>query len=151
MALQYKFIGRPKDSDECIELLQNDVIPLMTEHWNAYGKPFYVREFFLNVEGFFNYWMNNGLVIILAYEDNKAVGILIGLRFIPMTFHANILQLETCYGKRAEIEEGLYNYLESISNILDYDELWIATDTIKVLPKNKTELNRSEIVRYKRT
>ena len=151
MALQYKFIGRPKDSDECIELLQNDVIPLMTEHWNAYGKPFYAREFFLNVEGFFNYWMNNGLVIILAYEANKAVGILIGLRFIPMTFHANILQLETCYGKRAEIEEGLYNYLESISNILDYDELWIATDIIKVLPKNKTELNRSEIVRYKRT
>ena len=150
MALQYKFIERPKDAEACIELLQSAVIPLMAAHWDKCGKPFYNRDFYLNLEGFFNYWMNNGLVLIIAYDNSKPVGILIGLRFVPMTFHASILQLETCYGETAEVENGLYNYLESISNILDFDELWVATDTIHVEPQNMTKINESKIVRYKR-
>ena len=148
MALQYKFIERPTDAEACIKLMESTVIPLLSEHWERDGKPFFHRDFYLNLEGFFNYWMYNGLAMVIAYDEGKPVGILIGLRFVPMNFRASILQIENLYGKTPEVEEGLYNYIQSISNILDFDELWVATDTIKRNPTHMRMIGESKIIRY---
>ena len=131
MALQYKYYDRPKDIDTCLNLLSSTIVPLLKEHWDKYGKPVYNKEFSLNTEAFVTLWLSTGFTLVIAYDDNQPVGIFIGLRVVPMEFNARILQVETCYGKTAEVEEGLYNYIRDIGSILGYDELWLNTDTNK--------------------
>lgn len=148
MALRYEYIGKPKDSDEGIELMQK-IAPLLAEQWEARGQPFYGYPFTLNYEAFIMLWLKNAFVFIVAFEDDVPVGILIGIKFIPMYHQCSVLQIENCYGKRGEIEIGLYQYLKSLRNVIGYDELWLATHI------NNKDLNlgevigKSEIIRYK--
>lgn len=152
MALQYKYIERPKDANVCIELLEKDIMPLLTEHWDKYGKDFYGRPFIFNIEAFANLWLVSGLVVVVAYDDDKAVGLFIGILFTPMMFNTRVLQVETCYGKSDEVERGIYNYIDSIGNILGYDELWVSNDTNKDsdAKTGKTNIGKFEMTRYRR-
>ena len=149
MALQYKYLDRPKDIDECLKLMQNDIVPLLQAHWDKRGRDFYGKDFNLNTEAFVRLWLSGSFSVVIAYEGEKAVGIFIGLRMIPMNFMSQVLQVETCYGESAEVEKGLYNYIKSIGPILGYDEIWLNTDMndngdllgMKVAGK-------SEVIRY---
>ena len=149
MALQYKYLERPKDVDTCIKLLHDDIIPLLKEHWDRDGMPFYKRPFELNVEAFARLWVTQGISIVLAYDNNVAVGIFVGVRFTPMNFGVQVLQVENCYGRTPEIESGLYNYIKSIASILGFEELWVSTDT-NSSPDCFRQISKSEIVRYGR-
>lgn len=152
MALQYKFLDRPKDIDSCLAVLGSTIIPLLKEHWDKFGKPEYGKDFNLNTEAFVSLWINAGFVLVLAYDNDTPVGIIVGLRVSPMDFSARVLQVETCYGRTAEVEEGLYNYIESIAPIVGYDELWISNDTNKHVPDiNGMKLTgKTEIIRFSR-
>ena len=149
MALQYKYLERPKDVDTCIKLLHDDIIPLLKEHWDRDGLPFYERPFELNVEAFARLWVTQGISIVLAYDNNVAVGIFVGVRFTPMNFGVQVLQVENCYGRTPEIESGLYNYIKSIASILGFEELWVSTD-MNSSPDCFKQISKSEIVRYGR-
>lgn len=149
MALQYKYLERPKDVDTCIKLLHDDIIPLLKEHWDRDGQPFYKRPFELNVEAFARLWVTQGISIVIAYDNGTAVGIFVGVRFTPMNFGVQVLQVENCYGRTPEIESGLYNYIKSIASILGYEELWISTD-MNSNPDCFKQISKSEIVRYSR-
>ena len=149
MALQYKYLERPKDVDTCIKLLHDDIIPLLKEHWDRDGQPFYKRPFELNVEAFSRLWVTQGISIVIAYDNGTAVGIFVGVRFTPMNFGVQVLQVENCYGRTPEIESGLYNYIKSIASILGYEELWISTD-MNSNPDCFKQISKSEIVRYSR-
>ena len=149
MALQYKYLERPKDVDTCIKLLHDDIIPLLKEHWDRDGQPFYKHPFELNVEAFARLWVTQGISIVIAYDNGTAVGIFVGVRFTPMNFGVQVLQVENCYGRTPEIESGLYNYIKSIASILGFEELWISTD-MNSNPDCFKQISKSEIVRYSR-
>ena len=152
MALQYKYLDRPKDAENCIQLLDSAIIPLLKEHWDKYGKPEYGRDFNLNTEAFIALWTRTSFTLVLAYDEDKPVGIFVGIRVMPMEFTAHVLQVETCYGKSAEIEEGLYNYIKSIAPIIGYDELWVNTDTNKNVSavKGFQKAGDTSVVRFTR-
>lgn len=149
MALLFKYLERPKDVDSCLKLMKDDIVPLLQEHWEKYGKDFFNKDFNLNTDAFVYLWIGGSISIVLAYEGDKAVGIFIGLRMLPMNFRAQILQVEICYGKTSEVEKGLYNYIKSIGPILGYDEIWLNTDMCNNgdLLEMKV-VGRSEVVRY---
>ncbi len=152
MALQYKYLDRPKDVDDCITLLDSAILPLLKEHWDKFGKAEYGRDFNLNTEAFVALWLNTSFTIVLAYDDNNPVGIFIGIRVLPMEFQARVLQVETCYGKTTEVEEGLYNYIKSIAPIVGYDEMWLNTDTNKNVGavKGFKQIGETSVVRFTR-
>ena len=152
MALQYKYFDRPKDIDACLNLLSSTLVPLLKEHWDKSGKSVYDKEFSLNTDAFVTLWLSTGFVLVVAYDDNNPVGIFIGLRVVPMEFQARVLQVETCYGKTAEVEEGLYNYIKSIGSILGYDELWLNTDTNKNVGavKGFKQVGETSVIRFVR-
>lgn len=152
MALQYKYLDRPKDIEDCIKLLDSAILPLLKEHWDISGKPEYGRDFNLNTEAFVTLWLGTGFTIVIAYDDTKPVGIFVGIRVMPMEFQARVLQVETCYGKTTEVEEGLYNYIKSIAPIVGYDELWLNTDTNKNVSavKGFKQVGDTSVVRFVR-
>lgn len=130
MAISCKYIERPKDIDAGVKIIHDEVLPLLQKSWEVYGKPVYEKDFSLHVEAFMNLWVMGNLVMVIAYNDNKeAVGVLIGLRFIPMYFHSNVLQVETCYSDDAEVVDKLYDHISSIGGILNIDEVWVQNDT----------------------
>lgn len=128
MAISYKFIDKPRTFDEGANCLEYEIYPLLQEFWELKGKGFYDKPLAFNAPAFVNLWVMNGLVLVLAYEDEKPVGILIGIKYNPMMFDATLLQVETLYGKKPEVEAGLMNYLASITPILGVDEIQMQGD-----------------------
>lgn len=147
--VEYKYIQRPKSVDDAIKILENDILPVVDRYWTARGEKFYDHQLAFNVVAFANLWVVNGLVLVIAYENGKAVGIFVGIKFTPMMFPVPVLQVETCYGDSSDIEQGLYNYVMSISNIISVDEIWVTTDTNSLPASDSWVRGRtSEIVRY---
>lgn len=150
MALKFNYVERPKDVDACIQLLDKAILPLLTENWKKYGAPYYGKPFLMNVGAFVTHWMERGLVMVLAYENDDPVGILTGLRFTPMSFATRVLQIDTCYGKTSEIEKALYNYIKDLGPVLEYDELWVTTDTCRIDAIPMKKIASHELVRFTR-
>lgn len=149
MALSYKFIKRPEDVEKAGKLLTEQIMPLLAEYWEKRGKSFFHAEQVFRVDTFVNLWMVNGLVLIMAYDSEIPVGVFIGLKMTPMMFNRQVMQVETCYGKTPEAEQGLYDFLDSIMGILGIDELWVFTDT-NPEPRNSNwrKLTAAPVVRY---
>ena len=90
MALQYKYLDRPKDIDACLNLLSSTLVPLLKEHWDKSGKSVYNKEFSLNTEAFVTLWLSPGP--ILGYDElwlntdtNKNVGAVKGFKQVGET------------------------------------------------------------------
>lgn len=149
MALSYKFIERPKDVEQAGKVLTDQIMPLLAEYWEKRGKPFYNADILFRVDTFVNLWVVNGLVLVMAYDNDQPVGVFIGLKMTPMMFNRAVLQVETCYGRTEEAEQGLYGFLESIMGILGIDELWVFTDTNRE-PRSPhwRRLSQSPVVRF---
>lgn len=132
MAISYKFLDRPKTIEDAIGHLERDIVPLLGECWNARGKNFYHADILFDVQTFSTLWLGGGLSLVIAYDEDKPVGIFIGVKFRPMLFQARVLQVETCYGQTPAIEQGLYEYVASVLNVMGVDELWVQDDINQV-------------------
>lgn len=152
MAVQYKYEKRLTNADEGMAVMEK-VFPLLNEHWEKQGKSFYNNNLVFNYEAFINLWITGALVLVTARENDNVVGVFVGISHSPvMISNKKVLQVENCYGKTDEIEIGLYNYIKSISDILGYDELWLATDANKsssAVSAGFNRVNSSEIIRFK--
>lgn len=128
MAISYKFIDKPRTFDEGANCLEHEIYPLLQEFWTMQGEKFYGKPLQFNAPAFVNLWVMNGLALVIAYDDKVPVGLFIGIKFNPMLFESTILQVETVYGKDISIENGLMEYVASITPILGVDEIFIQRD-----------------------
>lgn len=128
MAISYKFIEKPRTFDEGADCLEHEIYPMLQAFWARQGEKFYSKPLNFNAPAFVNLWVMNGLVLVIAYEDKKPVGLFIGIKYNPMLFEGSFLQVETLYGQTNEVEHGLMDYLASISPILGIDEIHVQGD-----------------------
>lgn len=128
MAISYKFIDKPRTFDEGADCLEHEIYPLLQKFWARQGEKFYGKPLNFNAPAFVNLWVLNGLALVIAYDDKTPVGLFIGIKYNPMLFESTILQVETLYGDNSEIEQGLMNYVASISPILGIDEMQVQGD-----------------------
>lgn len=128
MAISYKFIDKPRTFDEGADCLEHEIYPLLQKFWARQGEKFYGKPLNFNAPAFVNLWVLNGLALVIAYDDKTPVGLFIGIKYNPMLFESTIMQIETLYGDNSEIEQGLMNYVASISPILGIDEMQVQGD-----------------------
>lgn len=128
MAIRYKYIERPKNAEDAIKVIEADLLPMLNAAWERKGKSFYKSEFAFNIEAFVTMWFAAGLVFAVAYDDDRPVGVFLGVKFTPFMFNRTVIQTETCYGETEEIERGLYDYICGLVGVLSASELWVATD-----------------------
>lgn len=149
MAIRYKYIERPKSAEDATKIIENALLPLLSEAWNRKGKAYYNSEFAFNIEAFVTMWFAVSLVFAIAYEDDTPVGVFLGVRFTPFMFNRVVVQTETCYGKTPEIEQGLYAYICDLMGVLGASELWVATDNNEAkLPSEWKRLGSSSVERW---
>lgn len=127
--IKCEYIDKPKDTDTAIAFLQETLMPMIFTYWQERGQNVYDKNFDFNILAFINMWMVGSIELIVAYEDDKPVGFLLGVRFTAMLFRENVVQLEAWYGEREEIERELFAYLERIAKFQDVGEIWLTNDT----------------------
>ncbi len=128
MVISYKYIDKPRTFDEGADCLEHEIYPLLQKFWKVRGETFYKKPLQFNTLAFVNLWVQNGLALVIAYDDKKPVGLFIGITFTPMLFSENVMQVETLYGDTPEIEQGLYDYVASITPILGIDAIHMQGD-----------------------
>ena len=130
MAIQCKFIERPRTFEHGSDILEKALFPLINEYWEKEGRNIYKCDLAFNITAFINLWVTNGLVLLLAYEGDKPVGFLIGIKFTPMLYQRTVMQIETVYGQTDDARNALVAYLDQIQPVLSLDELW-QTEPVK--------------------
>lgn len=127
--ITYQIVSCPKEVDKAVALMRDEIDPLFFDFWEAKGKPFYKEDYSLGIFAFTQMWNLKTIKLVVAYQDNKPVGFLLGISFSPILFASrNIIQIEACYGDTSEIEKGLFDYFMTLTPILEIDEVWISSD-----------------------
>lgn len=122
----YKYIDPPRNTEKAATLFRDTIIPLLHRYWEERGAKLYGAPFNLNIVPLMQTWMGNNLVLVIAYDDDKPVGFMFGVKFVPMLYNSVVLQSEIFYGETSEIEEGMFKYLGTIVPFMNVNELWLS-------------------------
>lgn len=126
--IRYEYMDMPKTTEQAVSFMQNQLMPLIDEYWDKRGKDIYEKPLRFNVMSFVQMWMLGGCVLVMAYDGDKPVGFLLGIRFTPILFKAAVVQTEVWYGVTDEVERGLFEYLSTITKFMDVEEIWVMSD-----------------------
>lgn len=118
----YKTMG--SDHDKCIACLKDEILPLAQKYWDK-NEQNSGDKLSINMMSFLNMWASDMLAIIVAYEDGKPVGLFMGIKYIPLMYNANTLQVIVLYGENKDIHDGLFNYVMSNSKFMGLSEIII--------------------------
>ena len=114
MTIRYDLIDPPADPTKAIEFLTTDFLPLVEEFWKAKGQKFFgVDQWSIQAPDFTQLWLNQSVVLIMAYEDDKPAGFIIAAHLQPLFYQQRQLQVDQWYGRTEEIQRGLFKYLFS--------------------------------------
>lgn len=125
MAYTYKYIDPPKSPEKAVEFLKDTLMPLVQDYWDAEGKQYYNRDLYFSILSFIQIWNMGSMCIIIAYDKERPVGFLLGIKFTPLMYNTNALHTEVVYAPTPEIREGILNYLYTIVRFMDISEVWV--------------------------
>lgn len=129
MSIIYDYVKKPDTPQDAEHFLRNtEFFDLCQDYWNKRGQVVYGKPLSFNVYPFMMLWLQGGIVVITAKENDKMVGLLIAMRFVPMMFQANVIQPDLIYGINADIEQGLMNKLTETARFWDIEQLWLTSD-----------------------
>lgn len=120
--IEYRTLKTPDDEAVALVTMQ-DFMGLLAEYWHKNGKSVYGKPLALEAQQFAHAWTYGSIIIMMAYEDGKPVGFLMGVMNRAITHDSKMLQIEKWYGKTPEIERGLLNHLYSRLNDLQRTEV----------------------------
>lgn len=137
MTIRYEYLEPDQKLSDCAPIVATQILPLMQLYWKERGENVYKQPFMFNVEAFINQFWAGCFTIVVAYEEDTPVGFLLGIKFVPMCFRRNVIQIEEIYGPSPEIEKGMLEYLCNILKFQDLKELWVQNIPGVELPWNK--------------
>lgn len=114
MTTRYEYIEPPRDPKAATEFLAKNFLPLFDEFWEAQGREYYKQQNWdINALEFTRIWMDQTLVLLLAYEGDKSVGFILAAQLRPLLYDRGLLRIEQIYGQTPEIVSGLMEYLKT--------------------------------------
>lgn len=130
-----KLLWCPKDPDELARFLQDDLGPLLAEHWAREtartGCPHG-----LDVPAFMAAWEQRGIALIMAYDGDKAVGFMPLYIFRPLFMLGTVVTVERWHARTLEAETSMFDYLASVVPVLGVDQVHVAQHSGQQIPKH---------------
>ena len=141
-------IQTPAQGQKCIDRLRDEVFPMLDKWWVAYGMKETGRVLDINLLSFVQTWAMGSTLITMAYEDDKPVGVLIGLRYSHLFYTGATMQVIALYGEKPEVEQGLLDYGSSLIPAMSIDTIAIDSDGCKDMAVPGMEKKRVERLTY---
>ena len=102
----------------------------------------------INLLSFVQTWAMGSTLITMAYDDDKPVGVLIGLRYSHLFYTGATMQVIALYGEKPEVEQGLLDYVSSLIPAMSIDTIAIDSDGCKDMAVPGMEKKRVERLTY---
>ena len=110
----FEDIQTPAQGQKFIDRLRDEVFPLLDKWWKSYGMKETGRIMDINLLSFVQTWAMGSTLITMAYDNDKPVGVLIGLRYSNLFYTGSTMQVIALYGDTPEVEQGLLDYVSSL-------------------------------------
>ena len=154
--VKYKVLAKPGGDDiqtpaqgqKFIDRLRDEVFPMLEKWWAAYGMKETGRMLDINLLSFVQTWAMGSTLITMAYEDDKPVGVLIGLRYSHLFYTGATMQVIALYGDTPEVEQGPLDYVSSLIPAMSIDTIAIDSDGCKDMAVPGMEKKRVERLTY---
>lgn len=144
----FEDIQTPAQGQKFIDRLRDEVFPMLDKWWAAYGMRETGRILDINLLSFVQTWAMGSTLITMAYEDDKPVGVLIGLRYSHLFYTGSTMQVIALYGDTPEVEQGLLDYVSSLVPAMSIDTIAIDSDGCKDMAVPGMEKRRVERLTY---
>lgn len=144
----FEDIQTPAQGQKFIDRLRDEVFPMLDKWWVAYGMRETGRMLDINLLSFVQTWAMGSTLITMAYEDDKPVGVLIGLRYSHLFYTGATMQVIALYGDKPEVEQGLLDYVSSLIPAMSIDTIAIDSDGCKDMAVPGMEKKRVERLTY---
>ena len=141
-------IQTPAQGQKFIDRLRDEVFPMLDKWWKAYGMKESGRIMDINLLSFVQTWSMGSTLITMAYEGDKPVGVLIGLRYSHLFYTGSTMQVIALYGDTPEVEQGLLDYVSSLVPAMSIDTIAIDSDGCKDMAVPGMEKKRVERLTY---
>lgn len=125
MAVKFDLIEPIKNAEEATKFLAGNFLPIFDEYWEAKGKDYYGARWDIKVVDFTQLWMHGTLTLVLAKDDDKPVGFILGAILRPLLYDTRLLRIETWYIKDRYLEYDMFSYLENGLKFMQVDEIII--------------------------
>ena len=154
--VKYKVLAKPGLEDiqtqaqgqKFIDKLRDEVFPMLDKWWKAYGMKETGRILDINLLSFVQTWAMGSTLITMAYDNDKPVGVLIGLRYSHLFYTGATMQVIALYGEKPEVEQGLLDYVSSLIPAMSIDTIAIDSDGCKDMAVPGMEKKRVERLTY---
>ena len=154
--VKYKVLAKPGLEDiqtqaqgqKFIDKLRDEVFPMLDKWWVAYGMKETGRILDINLLSFVQTWAMGSTLITMAYDNDKPVGVLIGLRYSHLFYTGATMQVIALYGEKPEVEQGLLDYVSSLVPAMSIDTIAIDSDGCKDMTVPGMEKKRVERLTY---
>ena len=154
--VKYKVLAKPGLEDiqtqaqgqKFIDKLRDEVFPMLDKWWKAYGMKETGRILDINLLSFVQTWAMGSTLITMAYDNDKPVGVLIGLRYSHLFYTGATMQVIALYGEKPEVEQGLLDYVSSLVPAMSIDTIAIDSDGCKDMTVPGMEKKRVERLTY---
>ena len=154
--VKYKVLAKPGLEDiqtqaqgqKFIDKLRDEVFPMLDKWWKAYGMKETGRILDINLLSFVQTWAMGSTLITMAYDNDKPVGVLIGLRYSHLFYTGATMQVIALYGEKPEVEQGLLDYVSSLVPAMSIDTVAIDSDGCKDMTVPGMEKKRIERLTY---
>lgn len=123
--IKYVVKRMPEQPEDLQKFIIDDFGPLLDKYWKTYGEELYGKPINFEMSTFIHGWLSQAAFLLIAYENEKAVGFVIGMKFRPIFYQAHILQLERWYADRDDVVTGMFEYINNILDILGTDEVYV--------------------------
>ena len=101
------------------------VVELLVSYWGDRGATLHGKEADLSVSTFINGWAGHTVRVVVAYEDDKPIGLAIALDFQHMLYSSRQLVVEVLHAPNQEAYKAMLEVLKSYVEVNGVDRTYI--------------------------
>jgi hypothetical protein len=124
--VEYKLLEPSGEPTQDVRTLAEKFAPLMDAFWAQHGKDYFgVPNWDIQPVSLTQLWMTRRLVILIAEENEKSIGFIMGVHLQPFFQQEGIFQVEAWYGVSGEVVHELFRLLKEVFKFLPEKFLYV--------------------------
>jgi hypothetical protein len=115
MALICRMLESAGDARQDVEMLAKYVGPLIDAFWRDRGHAWYgTGDWSVQAVPLAQLWMDRTMVIVVAEDDGKPAGFLLGIHLTPLFTKYSVFHVEAYYGTTPEADKAMLDFLRQM-------------------------------------